>query len=565
MLKLIEIGNKLTYLNVTIRQPSQLSHFTDNNLSIIGSGEIYNNPYTNFSDCILAGYKQWGKELPKHLYGSDWWFIIYDSRTQETFAAVEQYGNICLYYALFNNHLYIARNLAAFKGIIPLNLDVNHLVATTFAGVPADNTSTCFKEVFQLPMGHTLKFVNEAVKVDKYWLPTSIQVQKKARHEDLYQELFELYYQAVEKQLAGAKKPFLMLSGGLDSTSIATLAAKILASKNKQLYTVSHIPGYGPAGETHRGLTDESSHILEITERHENIVHQFINSEDSCPIEGVENFLNIYNNVCLGSINLYWIFDLNNYISHMGGDLCLNGKNGNNALSNSGLVHLLPFYHQIYRKNPRRLVSRFLKPFRTPIHEQIFNKYFAQTYLSPEVISAELKERITSHLDLISSGRSQNESLSSSLSMINQGPLRNYDHIYNHYGFRTKDPTADLRLIEFCLSLPNEMFFGPNGENRYLIRKIMHNHMPHRVLYSNQRGVQSSDIGQKLVKSKKKVRATIETLLENTDFRSLVNIPKLQKTTQSIEQGINISYGEAVFFTRAIILGHFLKNNKLSS
>ena len=35
-------------------------------------------------------------------------------------------------------------------------------------------------------------------------------------------------------------------------------------------------------------------------------------------------------------------------------------------------------------------------------------------------------------------------------------------------GVRVCDPTADVRLVRFCLSLPDSQFVGPAGQPRWL-------------------------------------------------------------------------------------------------
>ena len=259
---MIDNGTKLcihtTFLTAIASGETGIRHYSDVHLSIIASGEIYNASYTDLALYLATAYRQWGKQLPAQLYGAGWWFIIYDKQTGEIFAAVEQYGDTSLYYAVVENHLYIARNLADFRKAIPVSTDFNYIingmVSTTLNNVGA----THFKEVFYLPLGHTLSYADGRLKIEKYWFPEHIAERPRKNKEALYEELYTLYQEAVAKRLKGAQNPAALLSGGLDSGSVVTLAAEILAGRNQSLHTVSHVPKYTDIQSIRPWVNDES-------------------------------------------------------------------------------------------------------------------------------------------------------------------------------------------------------------------------------------------------------------------------------------------------------------------
>jgi asparagine synthase (glutamine-hydrolysing) len=63
------------------------------------------------------------------------------------------------------------------------------------------------------------------------------------------------------------------------------------------------------------------------------------------------------------------------------------------------------------------------------------------------------------------------------------------------FGLRREDPTADRRLIELCLSIPDEAF-APNGMRRELYRYAFRNDLPAELLNQRGRGLQCSDFLQ---------------------------------------------------------------------
>jgi asparagine synthase (glutamine-hydrolysing) len=562
MLKLHACDSVISLSTITFIDQFTYFH-SDEHLTVFGSGEIYD---INETDCALYlnnAYKRWGKRLPEHLYGSDWWFVIYDRNTHETFVAIEQHGSVCLYYTLLDNRLYISNSLGSIRNYISNSLDYSHVLATVLYGLPADTQSTCYKNVFQLSPGHTLVYKYQLLTVQKYWFPEAILTKERTPKEELYEELGSLYYQAVEKRLNKAQKPGSMLSGGLDSASVTCLAAEILSLHNKQLYTVSHVPKYKLKNTSRNWFNDESPHILSVVNQYQNIVPEFIDSADSCPIEGIEQFLGIINNVSHGARNLFWMHDLLKYLQEIGCDVCLTGKNGNYILSYSGYSPLLPVYHPYFLHNPKRIPGRLLRSFIGHNPEKLLNQSLQPSYILPEHLSFELKQKLIQQTKgSLAPVDSFQSLLAFRIACENQNHFRNYNEIYKRFGVKIKDPTADVRLLEFCLSLPNEMFFGPKGETRYLIRKIMQHRMPSTVLNEKQKGKQASDISLRLIDSKKKVNGTVEAILENTDFKSLIDVQKFQATVQSINKGIEIGELASLHFVKAIMLGLFLLNQK---
>ena len=65
-----------------------------------------------------------------------------------------------------------------------------------------------------------------------------------------------------------------------------------------------------------------------------------------------------------------------------------------------------------------------------------------------------------------------------------------------YFNFDILDPTRDKKLIEFCLSVPNEQFRNKN-QDRVLIRTACKNLLPETVRLNPKRGVQYYDVIRK--------------------------------------------------------------------
>jgi asparagine synthase (glutamine-hydrolysing) len=62
-------------------------------------------------------------------------------------------------------------------------------------------------------------------------------------------------------------------------------------------------------------------------------------------------------------------------------------------------------------------------------------------------------------------------------------------------GLDVRDPTGDIRVLKFCLSIPDAMYFGPTpADDRWLIRSAMVDLLPNNVRLNRSRGRQSADV-----------------------------------------------------------------------
>ena len=104
------------------------------------------------------------------------------------------------------------------------------------------------------------------------------------------------------------------------------------------------------------------------------------------------------------------------------------------------------------------------------------------------------------------------------------------------YGVIKRDPTRDKRVIEFCLSLPTEMFVD-GGMERALVRKSMKGILPEKIrLNSSVRGKQSADWIYRITPKWKQIKKELENILNNDDsIISYIDIDKLKNTLEILD------------------------------
>jgi len=224
---------------------SQPMSTIDEQLVITFNGEIYNHAElraeletrghrfkTDHSDTevLLYGYRQWGPDLLEKLNGM-WSFAIYDRGESEIFLSRDRFGKKPLFYYADDRSFVFGSELTALRchPAVPENVDPEALQKYFAYGfIPAP--WTLFDRVKKLPAGHWMKVSVQDLRcqIRKYWefeldpFETIPQNPERAWGEELVQRLNE----AVRCRLQADVPVGVFLSGGIDSTTIATLAAR---------------------------------------------------------------------------------------------------------------------------------------------------------------------------------------------------------------------------------------------------------------------------------------------------------------------------------------------------
>jgi asparagine synthase (glutamine-hydrolysing) len=93
--------------------------------------------------------------------------------------------------------------------------------------------------------------------------------------------------------------------------------------------------------------------------------------------------------------------------------------------------------------------------------------------------------------------------------------LDTYSGFRPEFGVETRDPTGDLRVVEYCFAIPGFQYLR-NGVTRWLIRRAMEGRLPDRVRERNTIGAQSAAWTEWLPPMRKELEAEL-TLLERSE------------------------------------------------
>ncbi len=224
----------------------------DRSIAITFNGEIYNyqplrqglqeagHVFATQSDTevILHGYEEYGEEVVEKLEGM-FAFGIWDSRNRTFFLARDRFGIKPLYYMVNGDSEIVfaseIKPLLYLKKSRNLNLEAfYHFLLYGWISTE----ETIFKGVYQLLSGHTLTFGKGAKSIRRYW---KLRLSEQSLSFDKWAEILrERLFQAVQSHLIADVPVGITLSGGLDSSSILALMARVVPQEQIQAFTISY-------------------------------------------------------------------------------------------------------------------------------------------------------------------------------------------------------------------------------------------------------------------------------------------------------------------------------------
>ncbi len=221
-------------------QPMESS---DRRFVIIFNGECYNyqnvrqeleglgRRFSTHSDTevVLVGYQQWGAAVLDRLVGM-WGLAIYDRASRELFLARDRLGKKQIYYSLDQDRLVFGSEM----GVVMMARKENKLrlealpefLNYSYVG----GYETAIEGVRLLPEGHWAKISEDGrMTLRAYWNLTDLPAQMDGE-EEAAEAAYAMIVDAVRLRLTADVPVSVMLSSGLDSSTIAYVLAKELGA-----------------------------------------------------------------------------------------------------------------------------------------------------------------------------------------------------------------------------------------------------------------------------------------------------------------------------------------------
>lgn len=531
------------------------------------------------SEILLRALERWDEGALERLLG-DFAFAFYDAGRRRLLLARDPLGQRPLFW-------HRGRHFAAFasmpKGLhalpeIERRPDLKSVARFT-AGLPQEGSSSWFEGIERVEPGHSVVVTSRETRRRRYWVPT---------RKDLKLKTFGEYVEAYRSELDRAVGCRLRgagdlaaahLSGGWDSGAVASTAARLIGPKGGRILALTSVPGEGGGarGPANR-FWDEGPHAAATATLYPNIDHVLVGNPRRSPVQDLDNYAELFERPLYNLCNHVWLSEIRAAAAAKGVRVLLSGEIGNWTISAAPNSLLADFLREgrwrdwagaaatLLRSGRGRLRGLAVSSFGPWLPRSAWRRLLQ---LGPEARSGLTTALDRSWTDLVREQEERNlelarprnnfEHTGAALREMDWGELRK--GILGGWGIDKRDPTADVRLVEFCLSLPLEMLLD-RGERRPLARAALSDRLPPSVLDEKRRGYQGADWFTGLSADLPAVKELVEAVAADPAAASVIDIDLLRRLVRAWpaegwdEAGTRAAY--RLVLLHGLSAGHFL-------
>lgn len=443
---------------------------------------------TGDTEVVLAAYDRWGHDCVTHFIGM-WALAIWDDAAQELFMSRDRFGIKPLHYLVTNGRLYFASEIKALK-VSPLfrnDINENQVARGLYLGWMQHWEETYYTHVYALPAAHNLLWRNGEVTTWSYADIVTNQ-QTTATFEESTHAFRELFLDSVKLCSRRDVPMGVCLSGGLDSTSIASILASS-ADEHEVLTFTAYYTG--------KDEVDERPYINHVLARYPSIRPHYISPSDADVAEALDRIVPMMDAPMPSSsyISQYFVMQL---AARYGVKVVLDGQGSDEIMG--GYMHSMYRVvadqsrgmhigaaiaeinaHAKRQSYPfRRKAEIFAKSLLTAVRDEpaLYRMEFERTY--PWLMNKSSKS-VPLHVKS-PKGPKLNAFLYNLVNVTLLPTLLHTEDINSMaFSLESRVPFLDHRLVQLCFNMPNEHKVH-RGETKRVLRAAMHGIVPDQVL-----------------------------------------------------------------------------------
>ena len=458
--------------------------------------------YANRSDAdiLLASWSRWEARCLERIAG-DFAFAVYDRHSRQLTLVRDAVGAKPLSYRQDGATLRFASMPSGVVAPDPLKPDLQALAAKLTIQPPTKG-STFFENVRSLPAGELLRFSPAGLSRHAYWDP-SLSYDHVRSFDQTIAEYRERLDDAVWARLRREGPVVaLHLSSGYDSSAVTGTAAK-LRQPGDRLIAFTSAPEPGLDRLKFRGRIADESAIAASTAASMGIEHVIIR-DGSQLLKAMQGHSRFYQEPVANIFNQGWWTEIALAARSMDATTILSAATGNFTISYGSLpvlsywlrtgrwLHWLREARSAVSNNDVRWRGVLKASFDPWLHHRLVNRmerYFLGAPPEGEFcfVRHDLRQRQRRFFE------ATGDPLTDRFNLI-----RLFDFGHHHKGLLAetgideRDPTADRRLVEFCLSMPPEQLLD-GGIYRPVAKAALADRISRPILEQRRRGYQSAD------------------------------------------------------------------------
>ena len=467
----------------------------DNRVELAARLDLRGRPVGELGDgeLILAAWRRWGERCAEHLVG-DYVFAVWDERERRLLVARDPIGARVVYYAATSQQVAFASEIKALVALPGVARTLSpERVAEFMAGFAPDRDATFLAGVRKVAAGTALLASTGGLRTLRHHelaLPERVH---RGTPDDVAAGFREVVSAAVRDRVAAPRGVAAMLSGGLDSSAIVSLArAPLHEAGGLPLPVYSFTFPHTPA-------CDETPFIAAVAARGGLEPHA-LDCDALSPLGRVDELLAAIDQPFNGAHTGYRL-EIARLVSERGRSVIVEG-NGGDAVASNGLyllaelarrgrfLRLVRELRALKRRQglaPRATLLRYVvlpnvPAFALRLRRAVVGdraRFPAPPFVTVELAErTRLRERFAAHWHRRLPPRTEREQ--HLREVIETLPGNTYELTYGHFAVEPRFPFLDLRVIEYCLAVPAGHKLE-NGITRMLPRRAFAGLLPAEV------------------------------------------------------------------------------------
>lgn len=462
------------------------------------------------SAVIVAAWRAWGPGSIDRLYG-DFAFAVWDVEERHLHLVRDFPGGRPLFYARTSNGLAFASMAKGLHALPEVAYAANTTTIRDLLGfVPMKGTGSFFAGIDRVEPGTHVCFAAGGERSIRRWYAPPPPLPDIGNPRPQIEAFRALFDRAVADRLRGIAGYASLLSGGLDSTAVTASAAMKLAETDQRLTAITHAPHPDARVlESPSRFGDESAHARQVAERYPNIDHIIDHAPGRAIGDDRDARFHYQEYPSLNLCNEVWMTELARRAGTLGrGTVVLTGLWGNMTISDHGLERLnallcrgklLPWLIEAFAvlrsgaMTPLGLANWSLRPFLRRERFEALQRRFGRQTRHPLHFSL-LRTDQLSEDRYDETGKTARDRRHRILGLFWQQELVALSNkgLLARFGVDYRDPTADRRLINLCLALPDSLFLR-QGQPKWLYRQAFQERLPSAILEERRKGLQAAD------------------------------------------------------------------------
>jgi asparagine synthase (glutamine-hydrolysing) len=533
---------------------------------------------------MLRALERWDEGAVERLQG-DFAFAYWDSRRRRLLLARDFLGQKPLHYARKDGFFAFASMPKGLHALPEIPVAPNReAVAGFLALMPEDGSETFFHGIEKVRSGEIVAVTRDGLRSTSWWRP-ALQPLKLKSPDDYAEALREHFDRAVASCLRDQDGAVAAhLSGGLDSSAVAATAARLLAPTGGRVTAFTAVPREGYDSSGVRGaFADEGPHAASVAAMYSNMDHVLVPNGGS-PVAGLDKTFFLFERPFLNLCNGVWSHKIMDLARERGLRVLLTGARGNMSFSYDGLPLLTQLLSSgrllglareslaLVRNGTRvgTVAAQALGPFvPVPLWQAIGRwrgrgrKLSDYSAISPEAVQTFRIAERAAERGLDSSYRPRRDPLEARMWVLRRADSGNYNkgHLAG-WGIDMRDPTADRRLVEFCLTVPTDQYLR-HGIRRALARTAFADRLPAKVLNERLKGYQAADWHEGLVAGREGLGEELGRIEACGEAAATVDHSAMRGLAEAMpdggwhEPGTTQKYRLALL--RGVSAGHFIR------